>query len=80
VFPYFCIVHLPRCADRDIQVLKAADDAAARAEAAEIARRWPGFETVVTYSGERVVGVMSNPLLGFPVDPPAWLEEFSRAA
>lgn len=47
----------------------AADDASARVQARCVAHCWPGFETVVVYEGERLVAVVSNPVLGFASDP-----------
>lgn len=69
MFCYFCIVHLPGRPDREICVVPANDDAAALAELTEVARRWPGFETVVLYEGERVLAVVANPRMGFVAEP-----------
>lgn len=60
VISYFCIVNLPGSPGRDIHVLDAADDTAARNGLAEVAAQWPGFETVALYHGERVVMVAGN--------------------
>lgn len=68
VFSYFCIVHLPGSPDREICVIAANDDTAALSEMNQVGRRWPGFETVVLYDGERVLGVLSNPRMGFASD------------
>jgi len=69
VFCYFCIVHLPGRPDREICVVPANDDAAALSELSEVAGRWPGFETVVLYEGERVLAVLANPGMGFAPEP-----------
>ncbi|MBN9465040.1 hypothetical protein [Brevundimonas sp.] len=62
---YYCIVNLPGVPVRDICVLDAASDAAANQALDEVAQRWPGFETLYLYRGERMVTVLSNPGLGF---------------
>lgn len=64
VISYFCIVNLPGAPGQDIQVLDAADDGAARQRLAEVAARWPGFETLSLYHGERLVSVQGNPHWG----------------
>lgn len=64
VISYFCIVNLPGSPVRDIHVIDAPDDAAARRGLADVASRWPGFETVALYHGERVVMVAGNPHWG----------------
>ena len=68
MFSYFCIVHLPGRPDREICVVAANDDATALSELTRVGHRWPGFETVVLYDGERVLGVLSNPGMGFASD------------
>lgn len=62
---YYCIVNLPGVPVRDICVLDAASDLVANQALDEVARRWPGFETLYLYCGERMVTVLSNPALGF---------------
>jgi len=66
---YYCIVNLPGVPVREIAALRAADDAAARAELARLAERWPAFETIALYDGERPVSVLANPALGFCPEP-----------
>ncbi len=66
---YYCILNTPGVPTREIAVLKATNDAGAAVEARRLAHRWPGFETVVVYEGERLVTVLSNPLLGFAAEP-----------
>jgi hypothetical protein len=66
---YYCILNTPGVPVREIAVLKAADDASATVEARCVAGRWPGFETVVVYEGERLVAVVANPSLGFAPQP-----------
>lgn len=66
---YYCIVNLPGSPAREIAAVRADDDAAARIEAGRVADRWPGFETVALYDGERPVDVLANPGWGFAVDP-----------
>lgn len=74
---YYCIINLPGVPVREIAAMSALDDAAARAETARLAERWPGFETVALYEGERPVFVLANPFLGFSPEP---LELVDRAA
>ena len=66
---YYCIVNTPGVPVREIAAIRAANDAAACIEIEHLAARWPGFETIVLYDGERPVTVKANPLLGFAVDP-----------
>lgn len=66
---YYCIVSLPGVQVGDVVVLKGADDDAARAEMTRVSTQWPGYETIALYAGERCVAVLSNPILGFPIDP-----------
>lgn len=66
---YYCIVNLPGVPVRDIAAVAAADDAGARAEAERLAARWPGFETIALYDGERSVAVIANSSLGFAPAP-----------
>jgi hypothetical protein len=61
---YYCIVNTAGVPVREIAVLGAADDAAATVEARALAGRWPGFETVLIYDGERRVAVVGNPSIG----------------
>lgn len=65
---YYCIVNLPGVPVREIAVITAETDAAAEGEMANLAGRWPGFETIALYDGERAVFVLGNPRLGFPMD------------
>jgi hypothetical protein len=58
---YFCIVNLPGAPVRDIEVLDCRDDASAAAALDRVTTRWPGFETVYLYEGERLVAVRANP-------------------
>jgi len=60
VISYYCIVNMPGVPCREIAALNAADDAAARARMAHLARGWPGFETIGLYDGERAVSVLTN--------------------
>ncbi|MEH6665380.1 MAG: hypothetical protein V7678_11050 [Brevundimonas sp.] len=66
---YYCIVNLPGVPVRDIVAVDAADDAAAKAAMRRLSVRWPGYETIALYAGERSVAVMANPALGFPAEP-----------
>ena len=66
---YYCIVNLPGVPVREIAALGAGDDARARAELAGLAERWPGFETIELYYGERPVFVLANPSPGFAPGP-----------
>lgn len=68
VISYFCIVNMPGVPAREIRVLEAQDDAAARAGLALVAAEWIGFDTICLYHGERFIQVLSNPALGFPED------------
>lgn len=74
---YFCIIHMPGAPYREIAVIAATDDEAARRETLRLAAQWPGFETVALYEGERSVLVLANPALGFAVEP---LDGLDRAA
>ena len=65
---YYCIVNMPGVPVREIAALNAVGDAGARAEAARLAERWPGYETIALYEGERSLGVLANPSLGFAPD------------
>lgn len=65
---YYCILNTLGVAVREIAVLKATDDPSATVEARLLAKRWPGFETVVVYDGERLVAVIANPSLGFATE------------
>lgn len=64
VFSYFCIVHTPGRPDSEISVLAARDDVSARAEMTLLSEKWPGFETICLYEGERAVAVLGNPRMG----------------
>jgi len=66
---FYCIVNTPGVPVREISVLASCDDARATVEARTLAGRWPGFETVIVYDGERLVAVLSNPSLGFAEEP-----------
>lgn len=66
---YYCIVNTPGVPVREIAAIRAANDAAACIEIEHLAARWPGFETIVLYDGERPVTVKANPLLGFAAGP-----------
>ena len=66
---YYCIVNMPGVPVREITAFSAADDAAARDAAGGLAARWPGYETVALYEGERVVDVIANASLGFATEP-----------
>lgn len=74
---YYCIVNLPGVPVREIAVIAAETDAAAGAEMARLADRWPGFETITLYDGERAVSVLADVRLGFPIEA---LEFADRAA
>ncbi|GAA0869180.1 hypothetical protein GCM10009116_10160 [Brevundimonas basaltis] len=74
---YYVIVNTPGVPVCEIAVLNAVDDATAREEAKQLARRWPGFETIALYDGERSVSVLANPHLGFADQP---LDFYSQAA
>jgi hypothetical protein len=63
-----CIVNTVGGPVREIAVLGAADDAAATVEARALAGRWPRFETVLIYDGERLVAVVGNPSVGLLTD------------
>lgn len=65
---YYCIINLPGVPVREIAALGASDDTAAERETARLADRWPGFETIALYDGERPVLVLANPHLGFAID------------
>lgn len=69
MFPYFCIVNTPGRAGHEICVVAGNDDGQARSNLADIARLWPGFETIELYQGERVVIVFANVDLGFADTP-----------
>lgn len=64
MFSYYCIVNLPGAPFREIAVVGAAGDAAAKDEMLRLAACWPGFETIALYEGERCVAVLTNPQLG----------------
>lgn len=66
---YYCILNTPGVEGREIAVLNAVSDAVATVEARRLANRWPGFETIVVYQGERLVAVVANPSLGFATEP-----------
>lgn len=66
---YFCIINSPGVPVREIAAFKAKGDTAAEVEAGRLATRWPGFETIELYEGERLVRVVSNPSLGFALEP-----------
>lgn len=71
---YYCIVNLPGVPVREIAVIPAEADAAAEAEMARLACRWPGFETIALYEGERAVSVLADPRLGFPSVALEWTD------
>lgn len=64
MFSYFCIVNTPGKPDSEISVLAARDDLSARTEMTTLADKWPGFETICLYQGERAVAVLGNPRMG----------------
>ena len=66
---YYCIINMPGAPVREIAAFKAGGDAEASAETGRLADRWPGFETVALYEGERAVFVLANPSLGFVAEP-----------
>ena len=68
MFSYFCIVNTPGKPDSEISVLAVRDDVAAKAAMAELATKWPGYETICLYQGERPVAVMGNPRMGLVLD------------
>lgn len=68
MFSYFCIVNIPGRPDSEISVLAVDDDTSARAAMAELAARWPGYETICLYQGERPVAVLGNPRMGLATD------------
>ena len=74
---YFCILNMPAAPAREIAVLPAANDREAQDASFAVAWRWPGFETVEVYEGERLVGIIGNPDLGFVRD--LWLCEPAAA-
>lgn len=69
VISYYCIVNMPGVPAREIRVLDASDDAAARSAMASVMAEWVGFSTLCLYHGERLIEVRSNPALGFPTEP-----------
>ena len=68
MFSYFCIVNTPGRPDSEISVLAVDDDTSARAAMAELADRWPGYETICLYQGERPIAVLGNPRMGLATD------------
>ena len=68
MFSYFCIVNTPGRPDSEISVLAVDNDTSARAAMAELAARWPGYETICLYQGERPVAVLGNPRMGLATD------------
>jgi hypothetical protein len=70
-------VNLPGVPVREIAAIPAKSDAGAEAEMACLAERWPGFETITLYDGERTVSVLSDRRLGIPTQA---LELADRAA
>lgn len=74
---YYCIINLPGVPVREIAAVRATYDKAAREELVRLAERWPGYETITLYEGERPVFVLANPSLGFSAEP---LELEDRAA
>jgi hypothetical protein len=56
---------MPGVPVREIAVVKAVDDGAANDDMARLADRWPGFETIALYEGERLVSVLSDPAPSF---------------
>jgi hypothetical protein len=75
VSPYYCIVNLPGAPAREIAVLAVKDEMSAGEDLVRFAERWPGYETIALYSGERSIAVLANPALGFPADPLPGLSE-----
>jgi hypothetical protein len=69
VSSYYCIINMPAAPCREIAVLPASRDEAARHAAAELSASWPGFETVQVYDGERLVQVLVNSSLGPAAEP-----------
>lgn len=68
MFSYFCIVNTPGKPDSEISVLAARDDLSARIEMTTLTDKWPGFETICLYQGERLVAVLGNPRMGLTLD------------
>jgi hypothetical protein len=68
VFSYFCIVNTPGKPDSEISVLAARDDISARVEMTTLADKWPGYETICLYQGERAVAVLGNPRMGLALE------------
>ena len=68
VFSYFCIVNTPGRPDSEIAALSARDDLLAKAEMMVLASKWPGFETICLYEGERAVAVVGNPRMGLATE------------
>lgn len=66
---YYCIVNLPGVPVREIAAVAASTDAAAQVELMRLAARWPGFETIALYDGERTVAVLADARLGFAEAP-----------
>ncbi|RYI01053.1 MAG: hypothetical protein EON48_17335 [Acetobacteraceae bacterium] len=62
---YYCIVNTPGVPVREIAAFKALDDGSAHLEMVRLSERWPGYETIALYDGERPVCVLANPALGF---------------
>jgi hypothetical protein len=60
---------MPGAPVREIAAVGAADDISAESAAIGLSARWPGFETIELYEGERVVAVLTNPHLGFAREP-----------
>lgn len=77
VISYYCIVNMPGVPVREIEAFRSVDDSDARAEMQRLADRWPAYETVVLYHGERWIAVLANPALGFASEP---LGVWERAA
>lgn len=75
--PYFCIVNLPGVPFREIAAVGTLDDAGACEAMRGLAARWPRFETIALYDGERPVSALANPDLGFATPP---LEPLDQAA
>lgn len=64
MFSYFCIVNTPGRPDSEISVLSAQDDASAKKAMIDLSDRWPGYETICLYQGERPIAVLGNPHMG----------------
>ena len=68
MFSYFCIVNALGKPDSEICVLAAGDDLSAKAGMADLAKQWPGYETICLYQSERPVAVMGNSRMGLATD------------